>query len=420
MPVTSSSYTVQPAVQSIRKNACVGNSDTTTKYESYTCTKTRTTSPNRVGWRHRIKTHQSATTSLIGTEELVEFSPGYVWSEKWDTQCAPKRHAKYTWDGYVCRFTPAIDNPVDPLSLAETAANSDALTKYLSEIHKAQADFQSGIFFGEIGQTLRMIRSPAKLLRQGLTKYSEHLKLHARWFRRKPKAFVQFAGDTWLEYAFGWRPLMGDLDGGAKALARIATQSRVLIRHVASEGQESSSSNSSVRSQTYDQVLMNWKIRRELECIVSYLGVLKMAPASTVKMQTLGVTLQEFVPTLWELTPFSFLVDYFANVGEVIDGWSAQLGNLAWTNKTVIRTSSSRICDQTVTIQPISGKFITAGAFPGQGVRTKRNVNRTAYPGNLIPGFHFRIPGLSDWRKWTNMSALAVTNRRTARIVMRL
>jgi len=49
--------------------------------------------------------------------------------------------------------------------------------------------------------------------------------------------------------------------------------------------------------------------------------------------QVLGFNLEEFVPTIWEIIPFSFVVDYFANVGEMLSLHTTDLSWVDWVNQ---------------------------------------------------------------------------------------
>jgi hypothetical protein len=50
-----------------------------------------------------------------------------------------------------------------------------------------------------------------------------------------------------------------------------------------------------------------------------------------------GFTPSELVPTAWELLPWSFLVDYFVNVGDVLSSAVTASSNVNFVNKTVIQ-----------------------------------------------------------------------------------
>jgi hypothetical protein len=125
----------------------------------------------------------------------------------------------------------------------------------------------------------------------------------------------------------------------------------------------------------------------------------------------LGFRLDEFVPTLWEVLPWSFLVDYFSNVSEIISAATYVNSNLAYCSKTVVterKSSVSYIAD----VQEMSRRDKVNGCValqhkPAQStvLTTIKAVSRrpNIFPG--IPNLEFEIP--SSPVKWVNILALA-------------
>jgi hypothetical protein len=46
--------------------------------------------------------------------------------------------------------------------------------------------------------------------------------------------------------------------------------------------------------------------------------------------RTLGILPERFLPTVWELIPYSFVVDYFVNVGDIVASYAFQRNNIVW------------------------------------------------------------------------------------------
>jgi hypothetical protein len=54
-----------------------------------------------------------------------------------------------------------------------------------------------------------------------------------------------------------------------------------------------------------------------------------------------GFNPQNFIPAAWELLPWSFLADYFTNIGDILTASIVSTKHLAYTNRTEIVISKS-------------------------------------------------------------------------------
>lgn len=120
--------------------------------------------------------------------------------------------------------------------------------------------------------------------------------------RQTPKAFA----DAFLEYSFGWAPLVGDVSNAMKTLTAGLPTFRVSGAGTVSRSYSASG----------DTVL--WTSGHTIHARVRGFD-----PNFALANQ-LGLVNPAFVA--WELAPFSFVVDYFVNVGEYLNGFTDLLG----------------------------------------------------------------------------------------------
>jgi hypothetical protein len=148
--------------------------------------------------------------------------------------------------------------------------------------------------------------------------------------------------------------------------------------------------------------------------MVRYRGAVVAENSPPSFPEQLGLSWSNLLPTVWELIPYSFLVDYFTNVGSVIDGISTGVVSLAWGCRSEVRESLSRISTELarVSLDTNPGQGRWSGNVHGAGlIGQNRYVNRQSV--NVISlgigDFQFKLPGVST--KWLNIGALADLRR---------
>jgi hypothetical protein len=304
------------------------------------------------------------------------------------------------------RFETGIP-PGDPASIVSTDSDALALGKFNRRVREQLTAFQGGVFLGELGQTLRLIRNPAK----GLRGAADEFLAIARRIRKgglsgalaRSRVSANLA-DAWLEVQFGWKPLLRDVDDACKALAIINTGQSLSTGRISAKA--TTERESYRNTSTFGYSIAAWQTQLyEIESSSTiYRGALRVDALNPKGQEArlVGFDLSSFLPTAWELIPYSFLIDYFTNIGEIIEGWS-QLGTkLAWCNRTrrkaitVSQISLNNNVNPEISVTP----FVQAKL-----VVRKSSVARAAVEGNRIPDFDLRVPG--NWStKWLNIAAL--------------
>lgn len=361
-------------------------------------TDTRDTQ-NSPSWRHRIAQGLNATGTLFGTSQEVEASPGHFYHRYVDGEGSPFQFTETTvLDGFLL----SADFPTVALGTASKADNQ-ALMAYLAKARSAQTTLQGGVVLGELGQTLRGITRRSELIYQGLNSYLLALRKR-KWPKSRTKRREALA-DYWLEWSFGWKPLVSDIDDAMNLLAtdRSFLSEDVFIR---TRGEELFAQDTGAPSTTY----MSWSTRQKTLYQVQYYGkVLRAVPNAIFGhgVTPSGFDSSNWLPTIWELIPYSFLVDYFSNIQEVVSSWAFNRVTISWLSKTV-RVHN---WNETYMGRP-SSSFSSADAYPGYTACIVRSVNRQALSSFPQVTLEFEIPGLGF--KWLNMAALAVSSRRSS------
>lgn len=378
---------------------------------------------NIADWKDRIKRGANATTSLsVYATKLTKWTPGSAFFQKTCTRCNgnPLTEYAYYTDYLVGHITQGF-NSLPNGGFASTLlddADYQAKMAFIKKVTKVHRRMMGGEFLGDLMETLHMIRSPAKELRHAIAHYVDHVKKRGR--RVLPVHRRKFLADTWLEAQFGWLPLMSDVEDGARALAEWHRRqglrpTTIWISGKGSAGPILESSSFSPSNVVSGTIAITSRINTEVSGNVRYYGKLEVSNASTagdlVSLFGLTPTLENFAPTAWELIPYSFLVDYFTNIGDIINARSVNLSGLKWVTKTSYQERRKYIayCAPSKTFyesqsSQCKGRILSFSAEEGEAKQVV--IQRNPYPiGSLsVFPFRFQLPGLG--LKWLNIAAL--------------
>jgi hypothetical protein len=414
MSYTKNSDIVFP-VQGREKN--VGNSDplsgTFAPNGIFTSIRTvrRSLTGNRLpNWRTKIENGENATTSMSAVLETLDFnsipksSPVF---ERW----------LYTGDGVTrwCRvkdgdwFIRNQDNEVlieqpEP-TIDESFVDNLARARFYAKLKSETRKFQGLVFLGELGETLHMLRRPAFGLQKLVKDFVDTLKKRKR---SAPKQWKKNIGELWLEQSFGWNPLIADSRDAVNAYKTLTDPGRQKSTRVSvgSSKYYDTSSGLPVAERpgylfngAFPVTCVNVSARKIEQVLIRYKAAVHpqvVAPTWGTNMALFGFSPQEFVPALWELLPWSFLVDYFTNVGEILDSYTTVTPEITYVNRTRIRRVWKQILRNFV--RSDAGKpgvgWIHDGANYGNPgfVRTfRKEVTRSADVGISPPTFQMNF-----------------------------
>jgi hypothetical protein len=267
-------------------------------------------------------------------------------------------------------------------------AHNQALNILVGRANGSLRSLQGGTVLGEIHDTLHQILRPAQGFRHLLGDYLNDVRKGRRFRRRKDKR--RYVRDLWLEYRLGFLPLLSDTQGAAEALARIIHGTHPLhpISSTGRDYAEAASSsggmltNGPLRVLIASRVADNWYAK-------GWAGLRESAGGEVSTI--LGVGFDQFIPTIYELIPYSFVLDYFSNVGQVLNTRFFDTGKFQYWG---LSSRSQRIMrawtygDATVKTDP---SYISSSVSPGETVLTITQFNRVPSP-PLTPSVNFYLP----------------------------
>ena len=280
-------------------------------------------------------------------------------------------------------------------------ATNECSSLFFKKLRDAQRAISGPTFVGELRQTLRMIKRPASSLRDYTISWANRTRKKTKGLKGKPlsKALT----DSYLEYQFGVKPLLADTKAGAQAMARLLTGYRVT--RVSAYAVREAASVTWRNETVYVFSDMNGdQVNRRTAVVAARAGLRAQAksscePSLNALLEVTGFNWSEFVPTAWELLPWSFLVDYFSNVGNVLTAVTTDVSQLAWYSR---GTKYTRTLSWRPKLKQKYDAFTSISEqFCGGWETSRVEVTRTGVI--QYPSLSFQIPGIGQV---ANMAAL--------------
>lgn len=367
-------------------------------------------------WRQMIANGQTVTSDLdvscatfsgnpsTGTQTQKKLAPALVFTEQYNGYPFDDLVGSSMWSG-------SASNALD-------RARNQAVINFSSNAKAVTTSFQGMVAVGELPELIRTIRNPARGVRDLLSHYLNRVKKHGRrGLTRKGRRDA--VRSQWLETQYAIRPLVHDIDDGMEAL-RKSKYHRPIFKMVRGYGSQEGSPV--ITTSTYaplNGISMSYTRVGKSRGQCKYYGVLGLSGVSVDIPQLYGFRFEEFAPTLWELLPWSFVADYFSNIGSVIEAWSYRS---ALPGSVVVTTVSDLVVEFKPSSGPLEGPPMSGfsrssySLEPASLTATKRVISRRGNASVPLPSFEARVPGTST--KWINLAALA-SQLRDARSALR-
>lgn len=312
---------------------------------------------------------------------------------------------------------------------AETVVRNRALNKILEKIRFQQEHISVLPAIGELRQTMRQLGAPfssiVKLTNGHLDKlqFTRNGLGTPRWYSRSEK-YLRVIRDTYLEYVFGLQPLMADTRGIAEALGRWKAEAEYELPRPTTLAftQKATDRWSTIYHDPTTKIINSASFfpgKEVVQRVTDYgvvervwLGHSLQAPFGSLERleQLMGWDPREFVPTLWELVPWSWLIDYFVNVQEILEAGFTVTSHVKKRVRTERKVTEERVIVNVAPTAPGYQFFeFTGKPMLGRWQSQITTLSRTIDEPLGVPELSVSFP--NSVKKLANMAA-ALTFRR--------
>lgn len=369
------------------------------KYPSLVGVDTVTYGENIPNWKGAIRTHTSATTALSGTKYYakvpigVAVSDGTTWACQHSYTVGPLTGQRLYWRV--------------PSALVGTVADQRAKSKLLASYIDAKNTWRGGNFFAEIAETIHMLRHPLKSLYHSTYDFAGKVKRIGKVFVKR-RDYAKHLSDAWLAFAFGVKPLIADVNDAAEALNErlfgYFGKDACIIKGYGRSEVVVADTFANISPFQYLGDQFDSRVLERAHGSMRYKGQITSLPLTlSTDFQQFGLSLDDFLPAVWEAIPWSFFIDYFTNTGEMIDSLRLGRSGVSWLMSSIRNAGTVNV------FPPVRRAHTTptkSDMSCGTAFSLVVKVSRAQLGAIPYPDFYFKTPNFPSM-KWLNIAALA-------------
>ncbi len=280
---------------------------------------------------------------------------------------------------------PSIDGQPNLYGPNETAASDKAWARFRNQLHRG--DSSLGVTLGSAGQTMKMISGKlegiAKILK-GVKSARDYRLMRSQLTRdfnrsKTVSGSTKAAANRFLEVEFGWLPLYSDAVSAMEVLCGDLPPRFVTAR--ASNLDIVSSSVLELGGTLRTNSLQEWLSVVSLSCKV------EVTNPNLWLLNRLGLVNPAVVA--WDLVPWSFVVNMFVNVNEVLRSYTDYVG-LALSDLCTTYTHTCVGSEEKILNSPGTNEFGYASSF-----YTKKLKDRILGGSPPRPSFRLKLPNVN-------------------------
>jgi hypothetical protein len=308
--------------------------------------------------------------------------------------------SQYRWSNPGAGYPDADGTTVDTLCLGPTVYTPPSILtplghlpyatqKFWANVYDALGKFEGWSALGELRRTIGTFRSPFRSIRELLTKHHSRCKRYGST-AESWKTYRRAVAGSWLEIQFGLKPAIRDVEALATVAKNISMKDMSVRVFGVAEDLDTMETKTWLHSSQYVQSVMRTKVTRvRLTRKKTRISGAIVVPAIT-PTERYGFDTGSLVLGLWEIAPWSFLIDYVFSIEEFIKSMLARKSYVRWTSITTKWDSTDYIRGA-----PIPGPNYSAykaghsvlGTLSAE-VQAKHLLRENSLPAVVLPSIH--------------------------------
>lgn len=293
-------------------------------------------------WKQLLATGGNAFTRLYGTDYAIKRSGRcFVVYDGWSDSGPNKKLIS----GFTSTHDTFVGSHVGSGGLQR--AKNLAIPRLIKKINARFGSSELAVAIGEMGETLHMLRGNLGQFHTLTTDYYRKVqkavgRVPEKWrspqYLEGDKHFLSKLSRYYLTWAFGVRPLVkeaGDLVSTIESYQASNKLCSVKAGAEVTQGRESKSYQEGAFRAAWTRTTNVVTV-----CGTRYTGVVDLSfyssqPHDSAALhRAIGVDRDSFAPTIYELIPYSFIVDYVSNMQDIITAVHFDRRVIKWLART--------------------------------------------------------------------------------------